>query len=139
MISKIEISGARSNNIFGNGENKFVAFSPSPNMILLDYVYHLTLYIIFFIICAIICVYYWKQKMKILKQSKQALTVLVFRLIYSTLILFEALLCMFFFLNWETSVVTRQYYNLIVNYVLMHNSFWFCHLRDTLGSSCALT
>jgi len=44
--------------------------------------------------------------MKILKQSKQALTVLVFRLIYSTLILFEALLCIFF-LNWETSVVTQ--------------------------------
>lgn len=60
MISKIEISGARSNNIFGNGENKFVAFSPSPNMILLDYVYHLTLYIISLIMCALrVCVCYY--------------------------------------------------------------------------------
>jgi len=97
----------REANIFGNGENKFVAFSPSPNIILLDYVYHLTLYIIFFIMCALICVYYWKQKMKILKQSKQALTLLVLQwnaffqggLIYSVPILFEALLCMFFFLT----------------------------------------
>jgi hypothetical protein len=39
MLSKMEISGARSNFIFGKDENNFVAFAPVPNMILLDYVY----------------------------------------------------------------------------------------------------
>lgn len=77
MIFRTEISGARINNIFGTGENNFVAFSTFQNMILLDCVYHLTLYIISLIMCALrVCVcYYWKQKqkMKIWRQSKLTL------------------------------------------------------------------
>lgn len=54
MISKMEISGARNKNIFGNGENNFVSFSPFPNMILLDFVYLLVLYIISLFTCALL-------------------------------------------------------------------------------------
>ena len=77
-ISKIGINGARSNNIFGNGENNFVAFSPFPNMSLLGYVYHLTLYVISLTKYVLICVTYWKQEIKIRKQSKRTLNFLPF-------------------------------------------------------------
>jgi len=76
MIFRTEISGARINNIFGTGENNFAAFSTFQNMILLDYVYRLTLYITSLIMCALlVCVcYYWKQKKKkIWRQSKWTL------------------------------------------------------------------
>ena len=60
MIFRTEISGARINNIFGTGENNFAAFSTFQNMILLDYVYRLTLYITSLIMCALlVCVCYY--------------------------------------------------------------------------------